>query len=64
MILTGMAVAGVVTVAVLAAKASPRAVQDIQHAESEQTEPLTTVEKVKLTYHYFIPAAVAGSVGR
>ncbi|QFG08717.1 hypothetical protein PBI_INGRID_42 [Arthrobacter phage Ingrid] len=62
MILTGMAVAGVVTVAVLAAKASPRAVQDIQHAESERTEPLTTVEKVALTYHYFIPAAVAGSL--
>jgi hypothetical protein len=62
MILTGMAVAGVVTVAVLTAKASPRAVQDIQHAESERTEPLTTVEKVTLTYHYFIPAAVAGSL--
>jgi hypothetical protein len=62
MILTGMAVAGVVTVAVLAAKASPRAVQDIQHAESERVEPLTAVEKVTLTYHYFIPAAVAGSL--
>jgi hypothetical protein len=62
MILTGMAVAGVVTVAVLAAKASPRAVQDIQRAESERVEPLTTVEKVALTYHYFIPAAVAGSL--
>lgn len=62
MILTGMAVAGVVTVAVLAAKASPRAVQDIQHAESERTEPLSTTEKVQLTYHYFIPAAVAGSL--
>lgn len=62
MILTGMAVAGVVTVAVLAAKASPRAVQDIQQAESERVEPLTTVEKVTLTYHYFIPAAVAGSL--
>ena len=62
MILTGMAVAGVVTVAVLAAKASPRAVQDIQHAESERVELLTTVEKVTLTYHYFIPAAVAGTL--
>ncbi|ASR84045.1 hypothetical protein SEA_TEACUP_40 [Arthrobacter phage Teacup] len=62
MILTGMAVAGLVTTAVLAAKASPRAWMDVQHAESERTEPLTTVEKVKLTYHYFIPAAVAGSL--
>ncbi|AXC38664.1 hypothetical protein QCN37_gp38 [Arthrobacter phage Tatanka] len=62
MILTGMAVAGLVTTAVLAAKASPRAWMDVQHAESERTDPLTTVEKVKLTYHYFIPAAVAGSL--
>lgn len=62
MILTGMAVAGVVTTAVLAAKASPSAYMDIQHAESESTEPLTTVEKAKLTYHYYIPAAVAGSL--
>jgi hypothetical protein len=62
MILTGMAVAGVVTTAVLAAKASPRAWMDVQHAESERQEPLTPVEKVTLTYHYFIPAAVAGSL--
>jgi hypothetical protein len=62
MILTGMAVAGVITTAVLAAKASPSAVRDIQDAESEQVDPLTTADKVKLTYHYFIPATVAGSL--
>ncbi|ASR83334.1 hypothetical protein SEA_CATERPILLAR_37 [Arthrobacter phage Caterpillar] len=62
MILTGMAVAGLVTTAVLAAKASPRAWMDIQHAESERQDRLDNVEKVKLTYHYFIPAAVAGSL--
>jgi hypothetical protein len=62
MILTGLAVAGAVTTAVLAAKASPRAWMDVQHAESERQEPLTPVEKVTLTYHYFIPAAVAGSL--
>lgn len=62
MILTGMAVAGVVTTAVLAVKNTPRAYMDIQHAESERVEPLTNVEKAKLTYHYYIPAAVAGSL--
>lgn len=62
MILTGMAVAGVITTAIFAAKASPSAVRDIQDAESERVEPLTNVEKVKLTYHYFIPATVAGSL--
>jgi Family of unknown function (DUF6353) len=62
MILTGMAVAGVITTTFLAVKNTPRAYMDIQHAESERVEPLTNVEKVKLTYHYYIPAAVAGSL--
>lgn len=62
MILTGMAVAGVVTTAVLTAKAAPRAVQDIQHAESERVEPLTPVEKATLTYQHYIPAAIAGTL--
>ncbi|QFG13651.1 hypothetical protein PBI_SHEPARD_44 [Arthrobacter phage Shepard] len=62
MILTGMAVAGLVTTAILAGKASPRAFMDIQHAESERSEPLSNTEKIHLTFHYFIPAAVAGSL--
>ena len=62
MILTGMAVAGVITTTFLAVKNTPRAYMDIQHAESERVDPLTNVEKVKLTYHYYIPAAVAGSL--
>lgn len=62
MILTGMAVAGVITTTYLAVKNTPRAYMDIQHAESERTDPLTNVEKVRLTYHYYIPAAVTGSL--
>ena len=61
-ILTAVAVAGVVSTSILAAKASPNAVRDIQDAESERIDPLTPVEKVKLTWTYFIPAAAAGSV--
>lgn len=62
MILTGMAIAGVATTAILAAKAAPHAYIDIQHAESEREEPLTNVEKVKLTYVHYIPAVVTGGL--
>lgn len=61
-ILTGVACAGVVTTAVLAVKATPQAVRDIQHAESERTEPLTNTEKVKLCWRYYVPAAGMGVV--
>lgn len=59
-ILTGMAVAGVVTTTVLAVRATPRAHMDIQHAESERTEPLTTIEKIRLVGVQYIPAAASG----
>lgn len=59
-ILTGVAVVGVLTTTILAVKATPQAVIDIQHAESERTEPLTKVEMVKLCYKHYIPAAGVG----
>lgn len=59
-ILTGIGVGGVVTTTVLAVKATPQAHRDILDAESERVEPLTNVEKVKLTWRYYIPAAVSG----
>jgi hypothetical protein len=61
-ILTGLAVAGTLTTTYLAVKATPSAVRDIQHAESERTEPLTKTEKVKLCWKYYIPAAGTGLV--
>lgn len=61
-ILTGVAIAGVVTTAVLAVRATKPALIDIQHAESEQTEPLTKTEVVKLCYKHYIPAAGVGAV--
>lgn len=61
-ILTGVAIAGVATTAVLAVRATKPALIDIQHAESEKTEPLTKTEVVKLCWKHYIPAAGVGVV--
>lgn len=61
-ILTGVAIAGVVTTAVLAVRATKPALIDIQHAESERTEPLTKTEVVKLCWKHYVPAAGVGVV--
>ena len=62
LILTSIAVGGVVTTAVMAVKATPQAIIDIQNAESEQTEPLTLQEKAQLTWKYYVPSAAVGAV--
>lgn len=59
-ILTAAAVVGVVATAVLVAKAAPKAHADIQNEMSERTDDVTIVEKVQLTYKYYIPAGVTG----
>jgi hypothetical protein len=59
-ILTAVAVGGVVATTLFAVKATPQAVRDIQHAESERTEPLNKVEKVQLCWKYYVPAATMG----
>lgn len=61
-ILTAVSVAGVVSTSVLAVKATPQAIIDIQHAESEFTEPITPKQKIQLTWKYYIPAASMGAV--
>lgn len=61
-ILTGVAVAGTITTAYLAVRATPAAVRDIQHAESEREEPLTKPEVVKLCWKYYVPATATGLV--
>lgn len=59
-ILTGMASAGVVGTAVLAAKATPKAIERKEEAEKEKGEELTTWEKVKAMAPSYIPAASVG----
>lgn len=60
-ILTGLAVAGVVSTAILAAKGTPRALQELSEAESEFRDPLTVIQKVTLVGHCFVPAAITGT---
>jgi hypothetical protein len=60
-ILTAAAVAGVVTTVYLAVKATPQAHADILNEQSERTDEVPLVDKVKLTYKYYIPAAATGA---
>lgn len=54
-ILTGLGCAGVVTTAILAVKATPRAIQLL-----EESEELNGLGKVKLTWKCYIPAGIVG----
>lgn len=61
-ILTGVAVIGTATTAIFAAKAAPKASWIIGEYEStlEPGETADIWEKVKISWHCYIPAAVAG----
>lgn len=61
-ILTGVAGAGVVGTAVLAAKATPKALDRLEEAEKEKGEELTTWEKFKVAAPSYIPTAGVGAV--
>ena len=60
-ILTAVAVVGVVSTAILAVKAAPKAHQDILNQESEQRDPMVLSDKFLLTYRYFIPTVAVGT---
>ena len=60
--LTAVAGAGVVGTAVLAAKATPGAIEKKEEAERLKGEPLTTWEKVRAMTPSYLPAAGAGLV--
>lgn len=71
-ILTGIGIAGMVTTVVLAVKATPKAMELIEDAETEKYEThahddgstgrevLTPIETVKVAWKPYIPAAVTG----
>lgn len=59
-ILTCVGGAGVVATAVLAVKATPKAMRLIDEAEKEKGEELTKLEKVKVAGPAYIPAVVSG----
>jgi len=69
-ILTGLGISGVITTAVLAARATPAAMHVIRHEklrrfdeslELDDPEPLTFVEKAKLTWRLYLPAVLSGA---
>lgn len=60
-IMTGFAVAGTVGTSVLAVRATPEAHRQILDAESERIEPLTPLEKLRLVFPLYIPAALVGT---
>lgn len=61
-ILTGIGIAGMITTAVMAVRATPKALQMIDDAKEEKDEILTPVETVKVAWKCYIPAAVVGGV--
>lgn len=59
-ILTSVAVAGVVTTAYMAASAVPKALQILEEAKEEKQEDLTLKEEFLRTWKCYIPAAGVG----
>lgn len=60
-ILTAVAVVGVVTTAILVAKAAPKAHIDLLNEESERPGEADLTDKILLTYKYYIPAVATGT---
>jgi hypothetical protein len=64
-ILTALGCAGVVSTAVLASKATPKALAIIEEEEkyrkSKHRAPMTKFDKVKLTWKCYIPSGVVGA---
>lgn len=60
-ILTCIGGAGVVVTAVMAAKATPKAIDILEKAEEQKGEELTKFEKVKFAGPAYIPSIIAGA---
>lgn len=59
-ILTCVGGAGTIATAVLAVKATPKAMKLLDHAKKEKGEDLTKVEMVKVAWKPYIPAVITG----
>ena len=60
-ILTGLAAVGVVSTAVMAVKATPKAIELLEKAKEEKGEELTKLEKVQVAGPSYIPSVVMGA---
>lgn len=64
-ILTGLGIAGMITTTVLAVKATPKALREIEDFEDTilcDHEKIKPMDAVKITWKHYIPAAVTGTV--
>lgn len=65
-ILTGLGCAGLLSTAILSAKATPKAVRLLEdeevYREKKHFTSMTKLDKVKLTWKCYIPATVVGSI--
>lgn len=59
-ILTGLAVGGLFATVALAIKATPRAIQILENAESKVEKPIKPMETIKLTWKCYIPTGLMG----
>ena len=64
-ILTGLGCAGVVSTAILAAKASPKAIaileDEAEYRKRKKITPMSKIDKLKLTWKCYVPTGVVGA---
>lgn len=60
-VLTAVAVVGVVSTAILVAKAAPKADAELLHEEIVRPGEADLTDKILLTYRYYIPAVAVGT---
>ncbi|MDO5397812.1 MAG: DUF6353 family protein [bacterium] len=62
-ILTGIGIAGMITTAIMAVRATPKALMLIEEKKDEyETDELPTVETVKAAWTCYIPSAIVGGI--
>lgn len=62
-LLTGIGIAGMVSAAILAVRATPKALKALEEKKAETgTDELTPAETVKATWKCYVPATVTGAV--
>lgn len=60
-ILTGVGIAGMVTTAVMAVKATPKAIRLLEDTQAQKKELMTKSEVIKTCWKFYIPATVMGA---
>lgn len=61
-ILVGIGIVGMIGAAIMAVKATPKALERIKDAERDKKEPLTPKDTFKVTWRNYVPAVVTGTL--